>query len=103
MAKATPGIRISELAKELGVESKTILAWLKSIDMGDVAHSHNSSVKLGLAMTIREEFSRQAASNVAVAIDPDEKTGAKSEGAKGKGKTTRKKTANALAKNGCAT
>ena len=35
LAEKAKGVRVNELAKELGVESKTILAKLKSEGLGD--------------------------------------------------------------------
>ncbi len=51
MAKV-PGVKISELAKELGVASKEILSRLKSESLGE-AKTHNSTIKFGLAATVR--------------------------------------------------
>jgi len=51
------GIRVNQLAKELGVESKTILQKLKEEGLGEVAPNHMSLLKLGLAQSVREWFS----------------------------------------------
>src|SRR6185436_2068229 len=50
------GIRINALAKELGVESKSILHKLKEEGLGDVAPNHMSVIALGLAESVREWF-----------------------------------------------
>lgn len=50
------GIRVSQLAKELGVKSKEVLDKLKAEGLGDQARNHQSTVSVGLAMTIREWF-----------------------------------------------
>ncbi len=51
------GIRVNLLAKELGVESKSILQKLKEEGLGDVAPNHMSTLSLGLAESVREWFS----------------------------------------------
>jgi translation initiation factor IF-2 len=51
------GIRINQLAKDLGVESKAILAKLRDEGLGDQAPNHMSVVSLGLSESIREWFS----------------------------------------------
>jgi translation initiation factor IF-2 len=51
------GIRISALAKEMGVKSKDVLEKLRSEGLGDQAPNHQSTVSLGLAATIRDWFS----------------------------------------------
>ena len=56
MAEKKTGIRISALAKELGVESKSIIAKLQSEGLGDVAKSHTSMIALGLAESVKEWF-----------------------------------------------
>jgi translation initiation factor IF-2 len=64
------GIRISQLAKELGVPSKDILEKLRTEGLGEQAPNHQSSVSLGLAETIREWFASGALVTVAVAPEP---------------------------------
>ena len=54
MAATKKGIRVNELAKELGVESKAILTKLRDEGLGDQAPNHQSSISIGLAMTIRD-------------------------------------------------
>jgi translation initiation factor IF-2 len=50
------GIKVSELAKELNVPSKDILAKLKEEGVGEGIRSHASSVSLGLAESVRDWF-----------------------------------------------
>ncbi|QOV90823.1 translation initiation factor IF-2 [Humisphaera borealis] len=54
LAATKKGIRVNELAKELGVESKAILTKLRDEGLGDQAPNHQSSISIGLATTIRE-------------------------------------------------
>jgi translation initiation factor IF-2 len=54
--KAAKGIRVNQLAKELGVESKTILEKLRNEGLGDKAPNHMSTIPLGLAESVREWF-----------------------------------------------
>jgi translation initiation factor IF-2 len=56
LAKAT-GIRVNQLAKELGVESKAILNKLREEGLGEQAPNHMSVLKLGLAQSVRDWFS----------------------------------------------
>lgn len=60
MAATKKGIRVNELAKELGVESKAILTKLRDEGLGDQAPNHQSSISIGLATTIREWHSEGA-------------------------------------------
>ena len=46
--------RVHELAKELGVDSKTVLAWLK--DNGEFVKSASSTVEAPVARKLREAF-----------------------------------------------
>jgi translation initiation factor IF-2 len=50
------GIRVNQLAKELGVESRAILQKLRDEGLGDQAPNHMSVLKLGLAASVREWF-----------------------------------------------
>src|SRR6185503_12775716 len=63
------GIRINALAKELGVESKSILHKLKEEGLGDLAPNHMSVIKTGLAESIREWFSSGELGGVATAVE----------------------------------
>ncbi|HEX2774688.1 MAG TPA: translation initiation factor IF-2 N-terminal domain-containing protein, partial [Micromonosporaceae bacterium] len=51
--------RVHELAKELGVESKTVLAKLK--EMGEFVKSASSTVEAPVARRLRGAFEAQAA------------------------------------------
>src|SRR5438128_2022290 len=51
------GIRVNQLAKELGVESKAILAKCREEGLGDKVPNHMSVLTAGLAETVREWFS----------------------------------------------
>lgn len=51
------GIRVNQLAKELGVESKAILAKCREEGLGDKVPNHMSVLSIGLAETVREWFS----------------------------------------------
>jgi translation initiation factor IF-2 len=50
------GIRVNQLAKDLGVESKDILAKLREEGLGDKAPNHMSTLPLGLAESVKEWF-----------------------------------------------
>ena len=54
------GIRVNQLAKELGVESRAILQKLRDEGLGDQAPNHMSVLKLGLAASVREWFSSES-------------------------------------------
>jgi translation initiation factor IF-2 len=64
------GIRINQLAKDLGVESKAILAKLRDEGLGDQAPNHMSVVSLGLSESIREWFSSSHGGGTAVETAP---------------------------------
>ena len=51
------GIRVNQLAKELGVESKAILSKCREEGLGEKVPNHMSVLSLGLAETVREWFS----------------------------------------------
>ncbi|MGD1276796.1 MAG: translation initiation factor IF-2 [Tepidisphaeraceae bacterium] len=53
------GIRVNLLAKELGIESKTILQKLKEEGLADAAPNHMSTLSFGLAASVRDWFSGQ--------------------------------------------
>lgn len=53
LAKAK-GIRVNQLAKELGIPSKLILDKIKAEGLGDKVPNHMSLMSLGLAETVRE-------------------------------------------------
>ena len=50
------GIRVNQLAKELGIESKSILAKCRDEGLGDKVPNHMSVLSVGLAETVREWF-----------------------------------------------
>ena len=66
------GIRVNQLAKELGVESKSILQKLKEEGLGDAAPNHMSLLKLGLAQSVRDWFSSGSSGGTAVQVAPPE-------------------------------
>ena len=51
------GIRVNQLAKELGVESKAILAKCREEGLGEKVPNHMSVLSLGLTQSVREWFS----------------------------------------------
>jgi translation initiation factor IF-2 len=85
--KATKGIRINQLAKELDVDFRAILEKLRAEGLGDQAVNHQSSVSIGLAQTIREWFSGGAESGGGTAVQ----TAAPVDLAVAKAKTTARK------------
>ena len=68
LAKAK-GIRVNQLAKELGVPSKLILDRCKAEGLGDKVPNHMSLMSLGLAETVREWFASGAVGMVATAVE----------------------------------
>ncbi|MGH7215418.1 MAG: translation initiation factor IF-2 N-terminal domain-containing protein, partial [Tepidisphaeraceae bacterium] len=50
------GIRVNQLAKELGVDSKGILEKLRAEGLGEKHPNHMSVLPLGLAESVREWF-----------------------------------------------
>jgi translation initiation factor IF-2 len=50
------GIRVNQLAKELGVESKAILAKCREEGLGDKVPNHMTVLSIGLSETVREWF-----------------------------------------------
>jgi translation initiation factor IF-2 len=62
------GIRVNQLAKELGVESKAILQKLRDEGLGDQAPNHMSVLKLGLAASVREWFAGEAGGGGGTAV-----------------------------------
>jgi translation initiation factor IF-2 len=67
LAKAK-GIRVNQLAKELGIPSKTILDKIKAEGLGEQAPNHMSLISLGLAASVREWFA-DGSGGVAVAVE----------------------------------
>src|SRR5882724_10034062 len=68
LAKAAKGIRVNQLAKELGIPSKSILERIKSEGLGEQAPNHMSLISLGLAASVREWFA-SGAGGVATAVE----------------------------------
>ena len=61
MSKKPVSLKVHELAKELGVSSKDIVARCQSEDIASIVN-HLSPVSVGLALTVREWFPSSAAS-----------------------------------------
>ncbi|MDP6601702.1 MAG: translation initiation factor IF-2 N-terminal domain-containing protein, partial [Phycisphaerales bacterium] len=88
MAKKSTTIRVHQVAKEMGVSSKDIIAKCQDEAIADITN-HMSALSIGLAATVREWFSDSAKSTTTV------ETAAPVDVAKVKKKakkTTRKKT-----------
>ncbi|MHC4653205.1 MAG: translation initiation factor IF-2 N-terminal domain-containing protein, partial [Planctomycetota bacterium] len=67
MAKKTPTIRVFELARELGVTSKDLIAKCEAEGIPKITN-HMSTMSLGLAATVREWFG-EGQSNVTTAVE----------------------------------
>ena len=65
--------RVHELAKELGLESKALLAWLK--DNGEFVKSASSTIEPPVARKVREAFLAQAAAAAAAHARPGHEAG----------------------------
>jgi len=65
------GIKVSDLAKELNVESKAILAKLKAEGVGEGVKSHASALSFGLAESVREWFTHGGGTAVETAAPVD--------------------------------
>ena len=83
MAKKTAVMRVHQLAKELGVSSKDVVAKCQAEDMPDITN-HMSAISVGLAVTVREWFGSASGSSTAV------ETAARVDLEKVRKKTTRK-------------
>ena len=66
----TKSLRVHQLGKELGVDSKTIVAKCEAEGVPGITN-HMSVVKLGLAATVREWFSGDSATSVETADKVD--------------------------------
>ncbi len=64
------GIRVNQLAKELGVTSKEILEKCRAEGLGDKVQNHMAVLALGLAETVREWFSSDHGGGTAVETAP---------------------------------
>ena len=71
MAKKTSTIRVFELARELGVTSKDILAKCKAEGIPAITN-HMSTISLGLAATVREWFGEGGPTTTATAVETAE-------------------------------
>ena len=71
------GIRVNQLAKELGVESKEILSKCRDEGLGEKVPNHMSVLSVGLAETVREWFSGGGGVSTAVQTAPPARTKAK--------------------------
>ena len=60
--------RVHELAKELGLESKALLSWLK--ENGEFVKSASSTIEPPVARKVREAFPAQAAAAAAAPAAP---------------------------------
>src|SRR4029453_5255778 len=74
LAKATKGIRVNQLAKELGIPSKSILERLKAEGLGEQAPNHMSLISLGRAASVREWCAGGGGVATAVETAPEEAT-----------------------------
>jgi translation initiation factor IF-2 len=68
------GIRVNQLAKELGVESKEILSKCRDEGLGEKVPNHMSVLSVGLAETVREWFSGGGGTAVQTAPPVETKT-----------------------------
>ncbi|MFZ9881938.1 MAG: hypothetical protein ACO3QC_11105, partial [Phycisphaerales bacterium] len=70
MSKKPAALKVHQIAKELGVNSKDIVARCKAEEIPDI-ENHLSAVSAGLALTIREWFGNvaaEAAASTATAV-----------------------------------
>ncbi len=88
MAKKTPTIRVFELARELGVTSKDLIAKCEAEGIPKITN-HMSTMSLGLAATVREWFG-EGRSNVSTAVEVAPRVDVVKARAKAKKKVTRK-------------
>ena len=65
MAKKTAVMRVHQLAKELGVSSKDVVAKCQAEDIPDITN-HMSAISVGLAVTVREWFGDASGASTAV-------------------------------------
>jgi translation initiation factor IF-2 len=89
VAKKAPTTRVFQLAKELGVSSKDIIAKCQAEDIPGITN-HMSAVNIGLAATIREWFGAGGGS-VATAVETAAPVDLEAARAKARRKTARKK------------
>ena len=65
MAKKTAVMRVHQLAKELGVSSKDVVAKCQAEDIPDITN-HMSAISVGLSVTVREWFGGGSGASTAV-------------------------------------
>ncbi len=92
MAKKGTATRVFQLAKELGVASKDIVAKCQAEEIPGITN-HMSTVSIGLGATIREWFSEHESGSVTTAVETAAKVDLPTARAKAKKKATRKKSA----------
>ncbi|MHC4306235.1 MAG: translation initiation factor IF-2 [Planctomycetota bacterium] len=95
MAKKTPTIRVFELARELGVTSKDLIAKCEAEGIPKITN-HMSTMSLGLAATVREWFG-EGQSTVSTAVELAPKVDVVRARAKAKKKVAKKKVADEVA------
>ena len=71
MAKKAATTRVFQLAKELGVDSKDIVAKCQAEEIPDITN-HMSTLSAGLSATIREWFSEGHGAGAATAVETAE-------------------------------
>ena len=71
------GIRVNQLAKEIGVPSKVILEKCKVEGLAEKVPNHMTVLSLGLAETVREWFSGHEGGGTAVETAPAMEVAAK--------------------------
>ena len=84
-------LKVHQLAKELNVSSKDIVAWCQKEEIPDIAN-HLSNVSMGLAETLRAQFKDAAPSADALSDSDSASESASAEAPAGTVTTTKKKT-----------
>ena len=79
MSKKPAPLKVHQLAKELGVSSKDIVARCQSEEIPDIVN-HLSPVSVGLALTIREWFANAGGATATMVAEPRVETEADDEG-----------------------
>ncbi|MGA1223855.1 MAG: hypothetical protein ACO31E_04720, partial [Phycisphaerales bacterium] len=67
MSKKPAALKVHQLAKELGVSSKDVVARCQAEEIPDIVN-HLSPVSAGLALTVREWFAGSAEGESTVAV-----------------------------------
>ena len=94
MSKKAASIRVFQLAKELGVDSKDVVAKCQAEDIPGI-ENHMSVVSIGLSATIREWFSETHGSASGTAVETAAAVDVTKARAKARKRTTSKKDAGA--------